>query len=195
MNLKSYNEYLNEDLNGQYNYYGPGSLFPIVQKLKQEGKSARVVYIYLTSLGIDETRKQKVMSQVFMNESIDFEVLKIDTEYLMETSLFEEDKITPDEINDLLNASPDDLSKGIDPKKAKPDTDFKNAINKLKDKPKEPAKEVSGEETTKSTDSDTSTSSAKSNLDALHAVIRDAEKLEKIREILKESRESNPEEN
>lgn len=188
MNLKSYNEYLNEDLNGQYNYYGSGSLFPIVQKLKQEGKSARVVYIYLTSLGIDETRKQKVMSQVFMNESVDFEVLKLDTEFLMETSLFEEDnKPSPDEIENILNTDPDDLSKGVDPKKAKPDKDFKDSLKKLTDKP-----ELDAEKTNK--DSDDSKPLPKNNLDALHAVIKDAEKLEKIREILKESRESYTEE-
>lgn len=183
MNLKSYHEYLNEDLNGQYNYYGQGSLFPIVQKLRQEGKSIRTIYVYLTTLGIDEDRKQKVISQVFLNESVDFEILKMDTEFLMESSLFEEDdKLSPDEIDDLLNADPDDLAKGVDPKKAKPDTDFKDSLKKLTDKP------VIDDTDKKPEEAD---ESPKSNLDALQAVLKDAEKLEKIREILKESREQN----
>lgn len=191
MNLKSYNQYLNEDLNGEYNYYGAGSLFPLVQKLKQEGKSPKVIYAYLTTLGIDEMRKQKVISLAFMNESIDFEVMQNDLTYFFEASLFEEDdKPSPDEINDLLNADSKDLSKGIDPKKAKPDIDFKKSLDKLK------ADDSSSEEEPVTTEPVTTEpkeivkSDAKSNINALQAVIRDAEKLEKIREILKESRES-----
>lgn len=192
MNLKSYNQYLNEDLSGEYNYYGPGSLFPIVQKLKQEGKSPKVIYVYLTSLGIDEVRKQKVIAQAFMNESFDFETMQNDLSGVLESSLFEDgEKPTPEEIDDLLNADPKDLAKGIDPKKAKPDVDFKKSLDKLKDKDAETSTEEPSETPE---DKEEPKSDAKSNIDALQSVIRDAEKLEKIREILKESRESQTEE-
>lgn len=172
MNLKSYNQYLNEDLAGQYNYYGAGSLYPIVKKLQSEGKNAKVIYVYLTTLGIDEERKRKVINQVFLGESIDYETIQNDI--LEEGSLFEEDKkVSQSDIDDVLNASPQDLAQGVDPKKAKPDTDLKKSLDKLKDKP---------EDTDKKDDNP-----AKANLDALQAVLKDAEKLQKIKEILAES--------
>lgn len=227
MNLKSYNQYLNEDLAGQYNYYGAGSLYPIVKKLQSEGKNAKVIYVYLTTLGIDEERKQKVINQVFLGESIDYETIQNDmldeevlneddkiyfvvknktsdkyevktgsknwptsktgthrfnnpeeanteADKLNEGSLFEEDKkVSQSDIDNVLNASPQDLAQGVDPKKAKPDTDLKKSLDKLKDKP---------EDTDKKDDNP-----AKANLDALQAVLKDAEKLQKIKEILAES--------
>ena len=42
--IKSYEEFLNENLLGQYSYYGAGSLFPIVAKLASEGKSINQLY-------------------------------------------------------------------------------------------------------------------------------------------------------
>ena len=44
MAIKSYDEFVNENLIGQYSYYGQGSLFPIVSKLASEGKSAQQIY-------------------------------------------------------------------------------------------------------------------------------------------------------
>jgi hypothetical protein len=41
--------------------------------LASEGKSAQQIYQYLTQLGVDEERKRKVISQIFLNESIDFD--------------------------------------------------------------------------------------------------------------------------
>ncbi len=65
--IKSYDEFINENLYGQYSYYGAGSLYPIVNKLASEGKNPQQIYLYLTTLGIDEERKRKVISQVFLN--------------------------------------------------------------------------------------------------------------------------------
>lgn len=66
MRVKSYEQFLNEDLGGSYNYYGPGALFPLVSKLKQEGKSEKQIYDYLTHIGVDEDRKREVISEFFV---------------------------------------------------------------------------------------------------------------------------------
>jgi hypothetical protein len=171
--IKSYNEFLNENLFGQYSYYGAGSLFPIVSKLASEGKTAQLIYTYLTSLGIDEERKVRVISKVFLNESIDFETFKNE---LVEKGLYEDD------IDDILKADPKDLEKGIDPSKAKPDMDVKKALDKLKTgetDPKEDDKEEDNKEP-ESTD----------KINALRSALQDAEKLEKIKDILLPAKES-----
>lgn len=64
--MKSYSEFLNEDLFGQFNYYGKGSLFPLIQKLKDEGKSIEIIVTYMRSLGIDENRQREVLSKLFL---------------------------------------------------------------------------------------------------------------------------------
>jgi hypothetical protein len=163
--IKSYDEFLNENLFGQYSYYGAGSLFPIVNKLAQEGKTPQQIYTYLTTLGIDEERKRSVLGKVFLNESLDFEVL--------ERALFE------DEIDDIIKASSDDLEKGVEPSKAKPDADVKNALDKLKSgktDAKEKPEDKKSEEKPKSPGED--------KIAALKSAIEDAEKIEKIRSIL-----------
>lgn len=63
--MKSYSEFLNENLFGQFNYYGNGSLFPLIQKLKDEGKSIEIIVTYMRSLGIDEGRQKEVLSKLF----------------------------------------------------------------------------------------------------------------------------------
>jgi len=163
--LKTYKEYLNENLHGHYSYYGAGSLFPIVHKLASEGKTPKQLYTYLTTLGIDEERKLKVLSQVFVNESI--------TEGLFE-----------DDIDDIVNAETDDLTKGIDPADADQDEDVKKAIDKLKDGDDETSKEKESEDKTKDTEE---TESEK--IEALKGALKDAEKLDKIKKILSESLE------
>jgi hypothetical protein len=117
MAIKSYTEFVNENLIGQYSYYGAGSLFPIVHKLASEGKSAQQIYQYLTQLGVDEERKRSVISKVFLNESIDFEELS-------EKGLYEDD------LEDIAKADIGDLKKGIDPSKAKPDAEVEAALDK-----------------------------------------------------------------
>ena len=72
MAIKTYDEFLNENLFGAYSYYGAGSLVPIVSKLASEGKSAQQIYSYLTMLGVDEERKRRSISKVFLNESFEF---------------------------------------------------------------------------------------------------------------------------
>lgn len=167
MSLKTYEQFVNENLIGQYSYYGQGSLFPIVSKLASEGKNAQQIYLYLTTLGIDEERKRKVISQVFLNESksIDFDKISAANEGLFE-----------DDIDDLVNASPKDLEKGIDPSKAKPDSDVKDALDKLKGDDDEEDDEDDEEGEEKST-----------KVAALQSALKDAEKLEKIKKILTEA--------
>jgi hypothetical protein len=176
MAIKSYDEFVNENLVGQYSFYGQGSLYPIVSKLASEGKNPSQIYLFLTSLGIDEERKQKVMSQVFLKESIDFEELKSINE-----GLFEDD----DEIEDLVKASPEDLEKGIDPAKAKPDEDVKTALDKLKKGEEESSKDKEEEDETKEEDADKSDKVA-----ALQSALQDAEKLEKIKKIISDTEKS-----
>lgn len=88
--MKSYSEFLNENLFGQFNYYGSGSLFPLIQKLKNEGKSIDVIVTYLRSLGIDEGRQREVLTKLFpvvvCNDAITKEDVK-------ETVVQDEDKI------------------------------------------------------------------------------------------------------
>lgn len=168
--IKSYKEFLNENLAGQYSYYGAGSLFPIVSKLASEGKTINQLYTYLTTLGVDEERKRKVLSQVFLTESVDFDELS--------ESLFE------DEADDLLKADVKDLAKGIDPSKAKPDADVKKALDDLKSGDEESEEEKSKEGETKDSEEEKS-----DKIEALQAALVDAEKLEKIKKILSESLE------
>jgi hypothetical protein len=170
MSLKTYEQFVNENLIGQYSYYGQGSLFPIVSKLASEGKNAQQIYLYLTTLGIDEERKRKVISQVFLNESteIDFDKLSVTNEGLFE-----------DDIDDLVKADPKDLAKGIDPSKAKPDNDVKDALDKLKGDDEDEEKE---DEDDSEEGEEKSTKVA-----ALQSALKDAEKLEKIKKILVEA--------
>jgi hypothetical protein len=165
--IKSYSEFLNENLHGQYSYYGSGSLFPIVSKLASEGKNPQQIYLYLTSLGIDEERKVRVISRVFLNESINFDELK----EISEKGLYEDDT------EDVLTASTSDLAKGIDPSKAKPDMDVKKALDKLK----------SGDTEADEEDDKDDDDAEASKIDALKSALKDAEKLEKIKKILAES--------
>jgi len=164
-NIKSYNEFLNENLYGQYSYYGAGSLFPLVQKLATEGKTAQQIYTFLSTIGVDEERKRRVLSKIFLNESINFEELT-------EGGLYEDD------VDDIVKAKSSDLEKGIKPSKADTDEEVKKSLDKLKsgdtdDKDKD-------EETNKEEESDT-------KIQALQSALKDAQKLEKIKKILGES--------
>jgi hypothetical protein len=64
--LKSFDEFVNENLvtKGEYNFYGPGSLNPIIKKLIGEGKSESIIRTYLTSLGVTEWRIDKAFSEL-----------------------------------------------------------------------------------------------------------------------------------
>lgn len=169
--IKTYNEFVNENLYGQYSYYGSGSLFPIVSKLASEGKNPQQIYLYLTTLGIDEERKVRVLSKVFLNESINFEELK----ELSEKGLYEDDT------EDVLKADAGDLAKGLDPSKAKPDADVKAALDKLKKGETEPEKDDEEKEEKPAEDEESE------KIQALQSALKDAQKLEKIKKILSES--------
>jgi hypothetical protein len=163
-NIKSYEQFVNENLFGQYSYYGAGSLFPIVQKLASEGKNPEQIYLFLTTIGVDEERKINVLKKVFLNESID-------VSFLNEGGLYEED--------DILKADTKDLAKGIDPSKAKPDAGVKQALDKLKD---EESKDKSDTEKPEGEGSDET-----AKIEALKDALKDAQKMEKIKKILSES--------
>lgn len=170
MTIKSYDEFVNENLIGQYSYYGQGSLYPIVSKLASEGKSAKQIYSYLTSLGIDEERKRMVISKIFLNEQIDFDLLE---------SIYEDED---EDIDKLVKADSGDLAKGIDPAKAKVDPEIDKALDKLKTGDEESMKDKEKEGDSKDKDDQDS-----SKILALQAALKDAEKLDKIKKILSET--------
>lgn len=242
MAIKSYTEFVNENLVGQYSYYGAGSLFPIVSKLATEGKTAQQIYQYLTQLGIDEERKRSVISKIFLNESMDFDRInevnnykaeedkirkwlkskgakksnETDYEFLwndvgiefdvriengivvlydgeQETVLRTDDFMSSymkeskgglyeDDLGDIAKADTKDLAKGIDPSKAKPDSDVEAALDKLKAGDEEDMDDKEKEGDTKTEDDDESTKVA-----ALKSALQDAEKLDKIKKILSET--------
>ena len=172
MELKSHKDFVNEMLVGQYSYYGQGSLYPLIKKLADEGKTPSMIYQYMTQLGIDEERKRKVLAQVF-ESAIDFDAIQ--------EGLFEED----DEIDDLVKADPDDLAKGIEPEKAKADPDVEDALDKLKKGDEEEMEDKKDDEDSMKKDDEDS-----AKLAALKAAMKDSEKLEKIKKILMESYEN-----
>lgn len=129
MAIKTYQEFLNENLFGAYSYYGAGSLNPIVSKLASEGKSAQQIYSYLTMLGVDEERKIRVIQKVFLNESIDF--------------------LNEDSVDDLIKADPKDLAKGKSPEKSSGDEDVKKALDSLDSDDEEKDKEEGEEDNSK----------------------------------------------
>ena len=68
--LKSFDDFVNENLvaKGEYNFYGPGSLMPIVQKLISEGKGESVIRTYLYSIGVAPWRIEKVFNEMNVPE-------------------------------------------------------------------------------------------------------------------------------
>jgi tRNA threonylcarbamoyladenosine modification (KEOPS) complex Pcc1 subunit len=74
--IKSFDEFVNENLvtKGVYNHYGPGSLRPLVMKLLSEGKNPQVVRTYLTSLGVEPWRIQKVFDEIEHSVAIENKV-------------------------------------------------------------------------------------------------------------------------
>ena len=64
--LKSFDDFVNENLvaKGEYNFYGPGSLMPLVQKLVSEGKGESVIRTYLYSIGVAPWRIEKVFNEM-----------------------------------------------------------------------------------------------------------------------------------
>lgn len=171
MAIKSYSEFLNENLEGQYSYYGSGSLFPIVSKLAAEGKGPQQIYVYLTTLGIDEDRKRNVITKVFLNESIDFD-------NILETK----GSIYEDDLEDIAKSSSSDLSKGIDPSKAKVDSDVEAALDKLKSNDGEDMEDKKDDGDDKDSDDEKS-----DKISALKSALKDADKLDKIKKILAEN--------
>jgi hypothetical protein len=175
MAIKSYDDFVNENLLGQYSYYGSGSLFPIVSKLASEGKSAQQIYQYLTQLGVDEERKRNVISKIFLNENIDFEALS--------EGIYEDDEdMSKKDIDKLVKADAGDLEKGIDPSKAKVDPEIDKALDKLKSGEDDSMKDKEKEGDDKDSDDDKN-----SKILALQSALKDAEKLDKIRKILGET--------
>jgi hypothetical protein len=157
MAIKTYDEFLNENLFGAYSYYGAGSLVPIVSKLASEGKSAQQIYSYLTMLGVDEERKRRSISKVFLNESFEF--------------------LTEDVVDGLLDKKPEEPKK---PSDSAVDADVKKALDDLKSGDDETDKDVSDE--VEKEDEEES-----NKIQVLKGALKDAEKLEKIKKILSET--------
>lgn len=155
MALKSYEEFLNENLLHNYTYYGQGSLLPIVQQLYNEDKTPAQIATFLVSLGVDNERIAKVMT--LFSRSCG-----------STGSIAESYALNEDEVDDLVNADPEKLAKGEDPKKAK-----KSDTEDTKDDKK-------SEETPE--DEEATDMSAK--LKALKSALKDSENIEKIRKIL-----------
>ena len=63
--LQSFDEFCNESLvlRSNYNYYGPGSLDPIINQLLKEGKNSSIIRSYLTSLGVEAWRIDNAMEK------------------------------------------------------------------------------------------------------------------------------------
>lgn len=161
--VKPYEQYLAEDLAGEYCYYGPGSLLPLVTKLAGEGKDAAFVYRYLTSLGVDEARKRNVISQVYAD--------------VFEGQVFE-GQVFEDEVDDLLSAEVEDELSGK--KKGKGDDEEEDRDKEDEDEEDEEDEDEEDEdEEDKPKDSDQTA--------VLKRVLKDQGKLDKIRAILKES--------
>jgi hypothetical protein len=157
MAIKTYDEFLNENLFGAYSYYGAGSLVPIVSKLASEGKSAQQIYSYLTTLGVDEERKRRSISKVFLNESFEF--------------------VNEDAVDSLLDKKPEEPKK---PSDSAVDADVKKALDDLKSGDDETDKDISDE-----VEKDEEEESNK--IQVLKGALKDAEKLEKIKKILSET--------
>ena len=70
--IKSFDEFVNENLvlQGNYNYFGSGSLDPIIAQLLGEGKNVSIIRSYLTSLGVDPTRINNAMAKFEMELAI-----------------------------------------------------------------------------------------------------------------------------
>ena len=68
--LKSFDDFVNENLvaKGEYNFYGPGSLMPLVQKLLSEGKGESIIRTYLYSIGVAPWRIEKVFNEMNVPE-------------------------------------------------------------------------------------------------------------------------------
>jgi hypothetical protein len=113
MSVKTYERFLAENLAGEYCYYGPGSLVPLVRKLYDEGKSIQIVSTFLRTLGIDQRRMDYVIGVVFGQEA-----------NIQETSIFEDD------VDDLISTDMEDDLAG----KKKDDEEDKDKEDKDKDK-------------------------------------------------------------
>ena len=110
--LKNFDEFCNESLilSSEYNYYGPGSLVPMIKQLVREGKDSSIIRSYLTSLGVEAWRIDKAMSEFEVafggekkvNESN--AILKLAKDFDVEFA--EEDFGVQGEVANLLNTRP-----------------------------------------------------------------------------------------
>lgn len=163
MSVKTYERFLAENLAGEYCYYGPGSLVPLVKKLYDEGKSLSVVSMYLRSLGIDEMRRQYVIGCVFGQEA-----------EIEESSIFEDD------IDDLISTDLEDDLTGTSTKKD--DKKDKKDSEDTEDGEDDEDSEDAGDGEDDKTKSEAT--------DLLQKILDDQKKMDKIKSILKEHKTS-----
>ena len=69
-NIKSYEQFVNENLFGQYSYYGAGSLFPIVQKLGKDGYDGKGVQILKN---LEDAKQNGFDAPSLLEEKVDIE--------------------------------------------------------------------------------------------------------------------------
>lgn len=110
--IKSFDDFVNENLvaKGEYNFYGPGSLMPLVQKLIGEGKGESVIRTYLYSIGVAPWRIEKVFNEMNlpeislekeMNEGKKMTFEEKATKFLSDINEEEDDEVSEDAINEF----------------------------------------------------------------------------------------------
>lgn len=151
--VKTYEQFLNENLAGEYCYFGSNALIPIAAKLQAEGRNAKQIYDYLTSLGVQERQKMHIINSL---SGIPGCVLE--------------------NIDDLVSSDIEDEIANI--KKKKGD----NGEEKKDDEETDDSERESDE----TSDKEDSEEDVSKETEMLKKVLKDQEKLDKIKSILKE---------
>lgn len=157
--LKSEEQFILECNDNDYQFYGPGSMVPIIQKLKSEDKSNSQIFTYLITLGIDSERALRAINSVC-------------------ESVVTEETINEEEKKKIKIPAPTDLDE--------PKTDASDETKKLQDKIKK-FTAASPEDIAKDADkakAEDSTDSPSTKIDTLKNLLKDTEKLEKIKKLL-----------
>lgn len=156
--LKTHEEFLNENLVGEYNYYGPSSLWAIVRKLVSEGKSETIIRSYLISLGVPRDRIQTAI-----NLCIPQQQEAPSAAYVPESN----EEVNEDE--DTLIGT--DLEDELDSDKPSVDTDKDDSEDD-----EEKDKEEDGDDPDKMVDALKDMADSKKKLDKIKAILKESKK-------------------
>lgn len=149
--VKTYEQFLNENLAGEYCYFGSNALIPIAMKLHNEGMNAKQIYDYLTSLGVQERQKMFIINSLTSDGVLEG-------------------------VDDLVSA---DIEDEIADMKKKKDDNGEEKDDKESDSEEEKDDEKEEDETDSSKETE-----------ILKKVLKDQEKLDQIRAILKEKKKA-----